>query len=64
MNFIIERSHGAAVQAGVRTKQEIVQLTSEDLRVTPQDLGNVANRINIKAQFAKTTQQRFFDLFV
>ncbi len=64
LNFITTRGRNAAATAGIRSRAETAQRIAEQLRLAPQDLSNVANRLSIQTQAGKSIQSRFFDLFV
>lgn len=62
MNFTFDYFHNAVRKSKVGSKQQVTQMRSEELRLTPQDVGNFARRISISSQFSKSPQKRFIDL--
>ena len=62
INFTFDYFHNAVKRTNVRSKQKVAQMRSEELRLTPQNVGDFAKRISISSQFSKTPQKRFIDL--
>ena len=62
--FIIQNAITKAVQrTNVKSRVVFQNIIREITTVTPQDLGNMADRISIRSNSAKTPQDRFFDMF-
>ena len=62
MNFTFDYFQNAFRKTNVRSRQQVVQMRSEELRLTPQNVGDFARRISISSQFSKSPQKRFIDL--
>jgi len=62
INFTFDYFHNAVRRTNVRSKQQAAQMRTEELRLTPQNVGDFASRISISSQFSKTPQERFIDL--
>lgn len=63
--FIIQNSIVKAVRrTNVKSRVAFNSIIREITSVTPQDIGNMASRISIRANQNKTPQDRFFDMFV
>jgi len=63
LNFSRNFQINAVRKTNIRTKDEFHKVIAEKNRVSPQDLGNVANRISIQNQKEKTLMDRFYDIF-
>ena len=62
MNFTFDYFQNAIRKTNVRSRQQVTQMRSEELRLTPQNVGDFARRISISSQFSKSPQKRFIDL--
>lgn len=63
LSFTFNYTRNAMKKGGFRSKQEAAQTRTQELKLTPQMVGDFANRINIQYQFSKSQQQRFIDIF-
>ena len=62
--FISQNSINKAVRrTNVKSRVVFQRIVREITTVTPQDLGNMANRISIQGNAGKTPQDRFFDFY-
>lgn len=63
--FISQNATVKAVRrTNVKSRVEFQSIVREITTLTPQDIGNMANRISIQANSGKSPQDRFFDMFV
>lgn len=63
LSFTFNYTRSAVKKSSVHSRQDALQLRTQELKLTPQNVGDFANRINIQYQFSKTQQQRFIDIF-
>jgi len=63
LSFTFNYTRSAMKKGGFRSRQEVAQLRTQELKLTPQNVGDFAKRISIQSQFSKTQQQRFIDIF-
>jgi len=57
INFTFDYFHNAVKRTNVRSKQKVAQMRSEELKLTPQNVGD-----SMSSQFSKTPQKRFIDI--
>lgn len=62
LNFELNYFRNAVRKSNVTSRQQLRQMRSEDLRLTPQTMGAYSKRLSMNDQFSKTEQQRFIDL--
>lgn len=63
--FVMRNSLVKAVRrTNVKSRVEFQSIIREMTSVTPQDIGNMASRVSIRANQNKTPQDRFFDMFI
>ena len=62
INFTFNYFKTALRKTNVRSKQQVAQMKTEELRMNPQTLGAYSKKISISEQFSKTHQQRFIDI--
>jgi hypothetical protein len=63
LSFAFNYTRNAMRKGGISSRQDAAQLRSQELKLTPENVGDFAKRIDIRSQFAKTQQQRFIDTF-
>lgn len=62
-SFNLNYFRNAVRKTDVKSRRDVLQMTKERNRLTPQIAGNYSKRVNLEAQLNKTMQQRFIDMF-
>lgn len=63
LQFNFSYFNKAVQRTNVSTRKEAQAMRKQDLNPTPDDIGKYAANMRIEAQFSKTPQERFIDLF-
>ena len=64
INFTLSYFFNAARKTNITSKKEIAKMRAEELRLTPQNIGDFSKRISINDQLSKSRQQSFIDIFI